>query len=241
MVDARLRQLQQIYQEIAAWAQDREAVPRNIAAVQPVTALAVVGEAVGPSTVRLSGVNYFDQSGRLGPTGTNLDQILIPFGYTVYPQRNVKVANGTIEWARGGGRNTAYCTDLCPVFPGYDSIKRDEIRIRRPSPDLIQSALEKRFLCRELQIVNPKVILLLGEHAYKSFYRYFLNTSVRDKLSTLVYHMRDADFRTFGSALVVPLLHPSPASPSFARWFRSFPNSAWSTSFVDRVKSYLNS
>lgn len=239
MMDIRSQRLQRVYQEMAKWANDREAVPRKLAAVQSATGLAVVGEAIGPVTVRLSGVNYFDQRGKLGPTGTKLDQVLKPFGYTVYPPRDIKVPNGKVECARGGGRNTVYCTDLCPVFPGHESEKPG--RIRRPSPDLVRSALKHRFLFRELEIVRPKVILLLGEHAYKSFYRYFLNTSVRDNLSTLVYHMQEADFPTYGGALVVPLLHPSPASPSFARWFKSFPNSPSSGSFVNRVKSYLNS
>lgn len=237
-MDIRSQRLQRVYREMAKWANDRHAVPRKLAAVQSATGLAVVGEAIGPVNVRLSGVNYFDQWGKLGPTGKKLDQVLKTFGYTVYPPRDVKVPNGKVECARGEGRSTVYCTDLCPVFPGHESEKPG--RIRRPSRDLVRSALKHRFLFRELEIVRPKVILLLGEHAYKSFYRYFLNTSVRDNLSTLVYHMQDADFPTYDGAMVVPLLHPSPASPSFARWFKSFPNSPSSGSFVNRVKSYLN-
>lgn len=238
-MDIRLRQLKRIYGEMAEWAQDMRAVPRNIAAVQPGTRLAVVGEAIGPSTVRLSGVNYFDPRGKLGPTGNNLDRVLEHFGYTVYPPRDVEVTAGRIEFTRGGGRQTVYCTDLCPVFPGRRTERDGDIR--RPSPDLIRSALKHRFLLRELEIVKPKVILLLGEHAYNSFYRYFLNIRIQEKLSALAFQMGQADFPTYNSSLIIPLLHPSPASPTFAQWFKSFPNSPHSRAFVNRVEPYLKS
>lgn len=238
-MNIRLRKLKKIYSEIQHWAGDHEAVSRNLAAVEADAKLAVVGEAVGPASVRLSGVNYFNQHGRLGPTGTNLDRVLDHFGYTVYPPSNVMLTAGRIECAGGEGRNTVYCTDLCPVFPGRSPATHGNIR--RPSPDLIRSALQHRFLEREIEIVKPKVILLLGEHAYKSFYQFLLNTSVQDNLSRLVYHMKDGDFPTYKRALIVPLLHPSPASPTFARWFKSFPNSPHATAFVNLVQSYLKS
>ena len=239
MMDTRLRKLKKIYCEIDQWAGDQEAVPRNLAAVQSNAKIAVIGEAIGPASVRLSGVNYFNQNGRLGPTGINLDRLLEPFGYTVYPPYDVTLATGQIECAPGEGRNTVYCTDLCPVFPGR-SPARDG-NIRRPSPDLIRSAIEHRFLEREIEIVKPKVILLLGEHAYKSFYQFLLHTNVQDNLSRLAYHLKDGDFPTYKRALISPLLHPSPASPTFARWFKSFPNSPHATAFVNLVQSYLKS
>lgn len=80
----------------------------------------VIGEAVGPETLRRSGVNYFRLDSSLGRTGRYLDEMLQPVGFTIYPSSKVKLANGTIiESTRGKPRKTAYCTDLCPEFPGY--------------------------------------------------------------------------------------------------------------------------
>jgi len=201
--------------------------------------IVIVGEAVGPSTLRFSGVNYFDQYGRLGPTGIRLDRMLVPFGYTIYPPCDIKVPKGMIDCIRGGGRHTVYCTDLCPAFPGYENTKRGDTRIRRPSRELIRSALEQRFLFNELEVLKPRVIFLLGEHSYRSFYRHFLNTIAQQNLSALVYDMKNACLQTYRGAVVVPLLHPSPASPSFAKWFSSFPTSPSGKRFVNRVKPYL--
>lgn len=128
LMDTRSRKLKEIYCEIQQWGKDQEAVSRNIAAVQSDAKLAVIGEAIGPASVRLSGVNYFNQRGRLGPTGTNLDRLLEPFGYTVYPPHDVRLTTGQIECARGEGRNTVYCTDLCPVFPGRTSATHGNIQ-----------------------------------------------------------------------------------------------------------------
>src|SRR6185369_13921108 len=102
-MDIRLRKLQRIYKEMARWAKDLEAVPRNMKAIHLPARIVIVGEAVGPSTLRFSGVNYFDQYGRLGPTGIRLDRMLVPFGYTIYPPCDIKVPKGMIDCIRGGG------------------------------------------------------------------------------------------------------------------------------------------
>lgn len=236
-MDSRLQRLKAIYLDMAKWAQDQAAVPRILEAVEPASQLAIVGEALGPSTVRLSGVNYFDRHGRIGPTGTNLDKLLKPLGYTIYPPRNIDVPGGKIDCRPGSGRKTVYCTDLCPTFPGH--VLRGRREISRPSPELVRSALQNGFLSRELKIVKPKVVLLLGEHAYISFYRHVLNAAIPEKLSTLINHIEDVELRTYERAVIIPMLHPSPASPIFGQWFKSFPNSPQNRQFMKRVASYL--
>jgi len=218
----RSQRLQSIYSRIARWSADDKFVTRKIAAVNPTAELAVVGEAPGPRTVRLSGVNYFDRGGRIGATGRYLDEILRPLGCTVYPPRDVKVSCGTITRAQGAGRPTVYCTDLCPVFPGYQSVLNHRQRIRRPSQTLVRSSIKKGFLRDELATINPRVILLLGALCYKHFYRCFLNESATPSLGIVVSRVQNVHLPMYGNAVVVPFLHPSPSSPAFLRWFERF-------------------
>jgi uracil-DNA glycosylase len=218
----RLRRLRPIYAEMRSWSRDNKSVPRVLQAVDPSAKLAVIGEAAGPRTLRLSGVNYFDAYGRLGPTGRYLDEILRPLGYTVYPRTVVTVRKGVIACVSGESRRTAYFTDLCPVFPGYRPLRRRTQGILAPSRVLIDSALERKFLKRELDIVKPRVILLLGRHAYEAFYLHFLRLRPRRKLSSLLRRMRTSALSRYNGAVVVPFFHPSPASPTFTRWYTSF-------------------
>jgi uracil-DNA glycosylase len=119
-----------------------------------------------------------------------------------------------VEWAD--------FTDLCPVFPGYRPSRGGAKDIRAPGRVLVDSALEREFLKRELDIVKPRVILLLGSHAYEAFYLYFLRLRPRRNLSSLMLRIRRGELRRYNGAVVVPFFHPSPASPAFTRWYKSF-------------------
>jgi uracil-DNA glycosylase len=235
----RLQALKELYDEEHAWAHDDKAVSRNLAAVNANASLAVIGEAVGPRTLRLSGVSYFDSEGNIGRSGKFLDAILDFWGYTVYPPCDVRVPGGTILCRPGHGRKTAYCSDLCPVFPGYQPTRNGQTRIRRPTPQLINSALDRAFLARELSITKPRVILLLGKHAYASIYTHFLNDRPTQSLSTVVREIDRMTFRRYNGAIVIPMLHPSPASPAFLQWIKASQSSTTYERFVRRVTSYL--
>ena len=116
----RMKALKKIYREIAAWQQDSECVPRICSAVNPFADLVVVGEAIGPDTVRCSGVNYFRLDGHLGDSGQNLEEILSRVGLTLYPGSDLRLPTGRVlEASLGGGRQTVYSTDLCPEYPGH--------------------------------------------------------------------------------------------------------------------------
>jgi hypothetical protein len=45
-------------------------------AINPFADLVVIGEAVGPDTLRRSGVSYFGLDGCLGKSGSNIEEIL---------------------------------------------------------------------------------------------------------------------------------------------------------------------
>ena len=215
--NARLRQ---IYRDIERWAQDRSSVPRNMAAIDPTAKLAIVGEAVGPKTLRLSGVPFFNPRGKLGQTGTNLERLLSPLGFTLYPNRDVRLPKAILESAPGAGKKSVYCTDICPVFPGYAQPRKGRRPIRRPTSALVRSALAKRFLQKELHIVKPHVILLLGTHAYRHFHRHFMGEEP-PQLSSLLRRVRNCKFSSYRGAVVIPCFHPSPGNPTFTRWAAS--------------------
>jgi hypothetical protein len=114
----KLRSLQRIYAEIGVWNRDRETVPRIMAALNPCADLAIVGEAVGPKTLRFSGVNYFRLDGRLGDTGRYLDEMLSPLGFTVYPPSDVTLAGGAvIQAAPGAQRQNSLLHRSMPRVP----------------------------------------------------------------------------------------------------------------------------
>ena len=242
--ERRLRSLRRIYAEIAEWSRDAEAIPRILPSLNPCADLAIVAEAIGPTTVRLSGVNYFRIDGRLGATGRYLDEILRPLRFTVYPPCDLTLASGAVIHASlGRQRQTAYCTDLCPEFPGHVSFRRNQRTkksVKRPSLPRVQDALKRAFLERELEVVRPKVILLLGSKAYTTFYKHFLQKS---NLCTLQAVVKDlpSHLASYNSSLVVPFLHPSPASPSFQQWLRNFRKAPMESTFVRCIRPQLRS
>jgi len=219
-VNRRLRALTKIYREMNTWSKDDDCVPRVVAAVNPMANVAVVGEAYGRNTVRHSGVNYFRVDGRLGATGQNLEEILSSAGLTLYPAKNVRLRSGAlIEAVRGEGRQTVYCSDICPEYPGYRQSMRNFSLGTHPSSERVQGALGRKFLVRELKIVQPKRILLLGATAYKVFYRYILR---KNQLASLQTVMRElpGHLAQYGDAVLVPFWHPSPANPKIRKYIK---------------------
>jgi uracil-DNA glycosylase len=237
-----LRSLRRVYAEIAKWNQDRAAVPRILEALNPSADLMVIGEAVGPETLRRSGVNYFRVDGTLGRTGKYLDEMLRPLGFTVYPSSDIQLMNGTfIESRPGAPRETAYYTDLCPEFPGQVSRRRGKATkksVKRPTSRRVQEALTCGFLVREIDLVKPKVILLLGSSAYITFYTHFLKQSELSALGKVVEDL-PKHLANYKASVVIPFLHPSPASPSFLRWFRTFAGAPTKSTFVRCILEHL--
>ncbi|MCC6175319.1 MAG: uracil-DNA glycosylase [Chloroflexi bacterium] len=94
-------------------------------------------------------------------------------------------------------REHCYITSMTRCFPGKNSRGQGD---RKPSP--AELALCRPFLEAELQLVRPKVVLLLGTLAIDSFLG-------RHPLEAVVGTIHERDGRLF-----LPLPHPSPVS----RW-----------------------
>ena len=240
----RMKALKKIYREIAAWQQDSECVPRICSAVNPFADLVVVGEAIGPDTVRCSGVNYFRLDGHLGDSGQNLEEILSRVGLTLYPGSDLRLPTGRVlEASLGGGRQTVYSTDLCPEYPGHIGSKgqrafRAPIKRARPSKRRIRDAIRHGFLDRELKIVLPKAILLLGREAYSAFYTYLLGATTITNLKIVIDNL-SSSLSSYRGAVVIPFWHPSPASLVFQKWFKEFRSSPANNHVIECIRTAL--
>jgi hypothetical protein len=124
----RKARLRQIYRDIERWAQDRSSVPRNVAAIDPAAKLAIVGEAIGPKTLRLSGVPFFNPRGKLGQTGTNLETLLSPLGFTLYPSRDVRLPKAILKSAAEATKKSVYSRTYVPFSQDMLGPARDVVR-----------------------------------------------------------------------------------------------------------------
>lgn len=149
----RAAQLENLYEEIHRRYSPRDSglVPRRVVPEALESRVLLVAQALGRDTQRLSGLPYcFPTSGRrLSKGGQVLDAFLRRFGHTINP-------NGLDQYA--------YHTDIAHYYPG-----------RRPggTGDIEPSAEEIKYgrdwLERELALVEPEVVILLGKSAAALF------------------------------------------------------------------------
>ena len=132
---------------------DPEAVPKQVVDRALTSQVFLIGQAPGPSTQRLSGVPYMARSGKLSRTGQRLDRFLVRFGYTVDPDDH--------------DRRYAYCTDIVQHYTG-----RGSGGDRPPTPQ--EQARYAGWLEQELELITPRVVVLLGGVAAKVFFERYL-------------------------------------------------------------------
>jgi uracil-DNA glycosylase family 4 len=164
-------------------------LPQNIS-----TMVMVVGEALGRETQRLSGLPYVEPRGRLRPTGKTLDAFLERFGYTIRPD---------------GAGEYVYATDLVRCVP------LDQTGQRLRPPTRREAANCASWLEEEIALVQPRVIVLLGLHAARTFYKRFMGKPVR-RLPDVVggpHAVQVGDH----PILVYVVPHPSPTAARTAR------------------------
>jgi uracil-DNA glycosylase len=104
---------------------------------------------------------------------------------------------------------------------------------------MVESALERGFLRREIRIIRPRAILLLGVLAYSAFFEHFVHIDNPPPLGTTVKSLLSVDLPVYESAPVVPFLHPSPGSPAFLRWYKEFGDRLTESPLICRLKPYF--
>lgn len=195
-------QLQEIVDEIYALnvcGEDTLKVKRDINCLNVDSDVMLITEALAPSTGRVSGVPYFYPDGKLGNTGSSLEKFLNKFGHTLYPYNS----------------NTVYSTEVVNSFPGYSENRRGR-SIRRPTNDEIVMSIRSGVLDKEINLVSPKIIFLMGNTAYKSFYKYFLEKETFNTLTSEINTICSSkEFSSYYNIPVIPLQHSSGANPRF--------------------------
>jgi len=138
--------------------------------------LFVVMEAPSSSHVWRSGVQCFDPFGQLGTTGKNLEKFLNSIGYTVYPEIEIRLDDDhLIRCAKP--LKPAYISDMVMCWPGYESTKEQKGN-RSPTEQECRTCFGMGFLQREIEIIRPKVVLVVGKKAQGIFRKLELQTTI---------------------------------------------------------------
>lgn len=198
------QQLQDIFDRIYklnVCGEDTHKVRRDIHKCNIGSKVMIIAEAMAPEQVRLSGVNYFYRNGKIGNTGRYLEKFLQKFDHSVYPDK----------------RNCVYHTEIVHSFPGYVT-SNGKKTIRRPTSEEIRLSIESNILEDEINIIQPRLILLMGNTSYQTFYKYFLGIAVSRTLTDEVTKISNTgDYNKYQNTPVIPIQHSSGANPRFSQ------------------------
>jgi uracil-DNA glycosylase len=196
--------LKEIYQ-LNVCGKDPEKVERKADSINVDADVMIIAEAIAPSQVRLSGINYFHPDGKIGNTGRYLEKFLSKLGYTVYPNK----------------QNTIYHSEIVHSFPGYKSVSGKKV-IRRPTKAEIIKSIEAGVLEKEIKLVKPRLIFLMGSTSYTSFYKYFLNIKKFPNLTSKIEEItKTRKYDSYLGIPVVPIQHASGANPRFHQMIKN--------------------
>jgi uracil-DNA glycosylase family 4 len=135
---------------------DPEKVERKIQPSIVDSRIFIVGQSLAETQVRVSGVPYHDRLGEMSKGGKFLEKYLNTIGYTLSP---------TLQ-----SHKLVYTTDLVQCYPGKNSNGTGD---NIPTDKEIENC--RGWLFEELLLLNPLVILLFGNPAIKTFFKYYMN------------------------------------------------------------------
>lgn len=134
----------------------RELVPRVLE-----SDVFVIGQALASNTQRLSGLPYMSTDDIVSDTGDALDRFLEMFGYTIDPYYD--------------DLKYVYCSDMVQSYPGPGLGRGGD---REPTPREIENCAE--WLDREIELMAPAVVVLVGKVAGKGFLQRYLKLRTPD-------------------------------------------------------------
>ena len=161
----------------------------------------VISQSLARDTLRKSGINFVLENGNLGRTGNNLEKFLKKFDRTVYPKKD----------------NTIYNSEVTQCYPGK-AVKGNGDR--KPSSEEIFNC--QSFFLRELQLIKPKLILLMGKTSRDCFYGYFLKgisfpKSLTEHINQILQRGVD-HFESDGiKSAIIPIQHASGMNPHYSK------------------------
>ena len=164
---------------------DPERVRRKVIPSALDSEVFVVCQALASRTQRRSGIPYCMPDGSLSQAGQKFDAFLQKFGYTIDPASEL---------------NYVYSSDVIQHYPGPGN--GGDRKPTRPEADNCADWLRK-----EIGLVRPRVVILLGEVPTKDFLRRYGGMRIR--------RMADAWGKVYQCAIdghavsAVPVRHPS--------------------------------
>ncbi len=197
---------------------DKYKMQRKIESVDENSNVFILSQALAENQLRKSGVNFFKSDATVGDTGKLLEKFLNQINQTIYPPRDVKLENGSII-PRGNPKfKSVYNTEIAQCYPGKGKVKGDRI----PDKYEIQSCINSNFLLNEIQIIKPKLMLLMGRASTQTFFKYILKSenklTLTDSINQIITKNEIPKTTIFGIEIAyLPIQHASGANPSFGK------------------------
>jgi uracil-DNA glycosylase family 4 len=179
---------------------------RKIDATNLTADVFVISQTLAKGTLRESGINFYTIDGKIGNTGKQLEKFLNKFQRTINPESG----------------NCIYNSEIAQCYPGKNKNGKGD---RKPTKDEINNCIH--FLLQEIDLIQPKVILLMGKSSRDGFWRYILKrkcTSFSDHVGTVDY---------YNEIPVIPVFHASGANPRFSDMLKD-------EKLIETIKKLLN-
>lgn len=179
----------------------------------------IISQALAEGQVRLSGVNFFKPDGRLGATGKNLERFLNKIKRSLYPYRSIQISKEVLIPRCESGYMPVYNSEIAHCYPGKNN-RSDGDRV--PSKNEISNCVKQEFLIREIKLIRPKVLLLMGKKSRDTFYTYFMKQqyppSLNDHINQIIGTRHVPEITISDTIIkVLPIQHASGANPSFKK------------------------
>jgi uracil-DNA glycosylase len=196
---------------------DREKSLRLIQAVNTESDVFIISQTLAANQLRKSGVNFFQADGHLGNTGKSLEGFLNSFQRTVYPQQEVTISSSVTIPKCNPRYSTVYNTEIAQCYPGKNG---DGSGDRAPANQELQRCIGKGFLIREMELIRPRLLLLMGKASRDTFFNYVLKVrypqSLTEHIQSIVQNDKLPWFTLRGFSFhVLPIQHASGANPRF--------------------------
>jgi len=196
---------------------DREKSLRLIQAVNPESDVFIISQALAANQLRKSGVNFFQTDGNLGSTGTSLEKFLNKFQRSAYPPQEVRLPSNVVIPKCNPKYVPIYNTEIAQCYPGGKKVGTGD---RSPESQELRRCINRGFLIREIEIIKPKLILLMGKASRDTFFDYVLKVrypqSLTEHIQSIVKNGELPQFTLGGFDFrVLPIQHASGANPRF--------------------------
>ena len=196
---------------------DRVKSLRLLQAVNPKSDVFIISQTLAANQLRKSGVNFFQVDGCLGNTGASLELFLNKFHQSVYPHQKVAISGNVTIPSCSLKFKTVYNTEIAQCYPGKNKKGKGD---RKPSSDEIHNCTDKGFLIKEIMMIKPRLLLLMGKASRDSFFDHVLKvrypTSLTEHISDIAQTGKIPAFSVGNLTLhVLPIQHASGANPRF--------------------------